>query len=371
MNLLLSKESDKWLYLLLDQITRNKEIESIYLKLKEKTKRILNYIKSLKFNPNDSLDYYQAKVIGGTGSNGMRDHFTTIDSIIKLAHFSMVKAKKENTSFLVATEETRIIKEDIDSLNQEIEKGIEFEEFNPHFLPIFDPKSMKIVGCESLLRWEKNEYRIIEAAKFKDIAIEKNLFEKIDIMIFEKSFQSYHEWLEKDLVEKDFILTVNISKQSLETVQIYELVSLADKYNIKREYIEFDISEKDIISEQTITAIKKIKEAGFRISIDAFYTTSSNLKSLINLGFDTLKLSRSSLPRIDSTTNEYHLYESLIKFSHLMGYKVMSKGIENKTQLSLVKEINPDFVQGYYFTPPLNDMKIQGFLNKYRSGILV
>ncbi len=42
MNLLLSKESDKWLYLLLDQITRNKEIESIYLKLKEKTKRSIS-----------------------------------------------------------------------------------------------------------------------------------------------------------------------------------------------------------------------------------------------------------------------------------------------------------------------------------------
>lgn len=337
----------------------------------EKTKKILNYIKNLKFSPNNNLEYYQAKVIAGTGSNGIRNCSTTIESLIKLAHFSMLKAKKENKDMLVATEETRLVKEDIDSFNQEIEHGIELEEFNPHFLPIFDSKTLKIVGCESLLRWEKNEYRIIEAAKFKDIANEKNLFEKIDKMILEKSFQSYQEWIQKDLIDPDFTMTINLSKQSLESIQIYELIALSDKYKIKRKHIEFDISEQDLISELSLKSITKIKEAGYKVSIDAFYTSSSNLKSLINLGFDTLKLSRSSLPNANSNQNEIHLYESLIKFSHLMGYKVMSKGIEEKTQFDLARELKPDFIQGYYFTPPLNDMKIQGFLNKYRSGILV
>ncbi|AIO18571.1 putative membrane protein YjcC [Candidatus Izimaplasma bacterium HR1] len=337
----------------------------------EKTKKILNYINRLRFSPNNNLEYYQAKVIGGTGSNGMRDQLTTIESIIKLAHFSMLKAKKENKDLLVATEETRIIKEDIDSFNQEIEKGIEFDEFNPHFLPIFDTNKMKIVGCESLLRWEKNEYRIIEAAKFKDIANEKNLFGTIDRIILEKSFKSYQSWLQKDLIDSDFTLTINLAKQSLESIQINELISLTDKYKIKRKYIEFDISEQDLVSDQTLLAISKIKAAGYKVSIDAFYASSSNLRSLINIGFDTLKLSRTSLPTNDSNETEYHLYESLIKFSRLMGYKVMSKGIENKYQLEIAKELKPDLIQGYYFTPPLNDMRIRGFLNKYRSGILV
>lgn len=337
----------------------------------EKTNKILNYIKQLKFSPNNNEEYYQAKVIAGTGSNGIRNCSTTFESIIKLAHFSMLQAQKENKQMHVATEVTRIIKEDVDTFNQEIEKGIEYEEFYPHFLPIFDSKTLKIVGCESLLRWEKNEYRVIEASKFKDIANEKNLFAKIDKMILEKSFQNYQTWLKKDLIDKDFIMTINLAKQSLETIKIYEIITLSDKYKIPRKCIEFDISEQDIIDEQTVFAITKLKDAGYKVSIDAFYSNSSNLKSLINLGFDTLKLSKSNLPNQNSNSNEYRLYESLIQFSHIMGYKVMSKGIENKTQLSLAKELQPDFVQGYYFTPPLNDMKIQGFLNKYRSGILV
>ena len=336
----------------------------------EKTKRILNYVKNLKFNPNENQEYYQAKVTLGTGSNGIRDNFTTIESIIKLAHFSMLKAKKEHTNFHVATEETRIIKEDIDSFNQEIEKGIELDEFNPHFLPIFNSKTLKIIGCESLLRWEKNEYRIIEAAKFKDIANEKNLFEKIDKMTIEKSFKNYQLWLKKDLIDEGFILTINLSRQSLTQINTHEFIALSDKYNIKRKFIEFDISDEDIIEDESIIAINKLKEAGYKVSIDAFYSNTTNLKTLINIGFDTLKLARVNLPDTDVLPNEYHLYKTLINFSRAMGYQVMSKGIENKIQLELSQELNTDFVQGYYFTPPLNDIKILGFLRKYRSGIL-
>lgn len=336
----------------------------------EKTKRIRNYIKHLRFNPNDNLEYYQAKVTLGTGSNGIRNDLSSIESIIRLAHFSMLKAKKEHVDFHVATEETRIIKDDIDCFNQEIEKGIELDEFNPHFLPIFDTKKLKIIGCESLLRWEKNEYRIIEAAKFKDIANEKNLFEQIDKMIIEKSFINYQLWLKKDLVDEGFTLTLNLSRQSLTQIKTHEFIALSDKYDIKREFIEFDISDEDIIDDESVLAISKLKAAGYKVSIDAFYSNTTNLKTLINIGFDTLKLARVNLPDNDVLPNEYHLYKTLIKLSKIMGYQVMSKGIENKTHLQLAQELNTDFLQGYYFTPPLNDIKILGFLNKYRSGIL-
>ena len=347
----------------INQLLRTKEQE-------EKTKSIFNYVNKMKFSPNNNLEYYQAKVTLGVGSNGIRNDLTTIESIVKLAHFSMLKAKKENINFHVATEQTRIVKEDIDSFNQEIEKGIELEEFNPHFLPILDTETLKIIGCESLLRWEKNEYRIIEAAKFKDIANEKNLFEKIDKMVIEKSFKNYQLWLKKDLIDEGFILTLNLSRQSLTQIKIHEFISLTDKYSIKHKFIEFDLSDEDIIDDESILAINKLKEAGYKVSIDAFYSNTTNLKTLINIGFDTLKLARVNLPDSEVLPNEYHLYKTLIKFSRAMGYQVMSKGIENKIQLKLAQELEADFVQGYYFTPPLNDKKILGFLNKYRSGIL-
>jgi EAL domain-containing protein (putative c-di-GMP-specific phosphodiesterase class I) len=335
----------------------------------DKTQKIVQFIKHLKFHPSTHSEYYNVSAFAGSGSNGIREEMKKIDDLIKLAHFSLVMAKQQHKEIVIATEETRIIKEDIEDFNLEIEKGLEADEFNPHFLPILNPLTMEIIGCESLLRWEKNEYRIIEAAKFKEIANEKNLFEKIDKIIIEKSFIAYNDWRGKELISPDFVLTINLSKQSLITIKTHELLHLAKRYQIHPKNIEFDISEQDIFDEETKRAIGSLKENKFQVSIDAFNTNSTNLKTLMTTGVDTIKLSRLTMPGEEMQASEYNLYKTLVKFSKLMGYKVMSKGIESKPQLAVAKELRVDFVQGYYFTPPLNHSNILGFLNKYRCGI--
>ena len=74
------------------------------------------------------------------------------------------------------------------------------------------------------------------------------------------------------------------------------------------------------------------------------------------------------MDEIDST--RYQFYRMIVKFSKILGYQVMAKGVENKEQLTLAKNLQVDFIQGYYITPPLNDMKVRGFLNKYHRSIL-
>ncbi|MCK5761947.1 MAG: EAL domain-containing protein, partial [Candidatus Izimaplasma sp.] len=138
-------------------------------------------------------------------------------------------------------------------------------------------------------------------------------------------------------------------------MKAHEIIILAQQYNIDRECIEFDIGEQDIFKDNALYAIERLKEAGFKVSIDAFYSNTTVLKSLINIGVDTLKLDMLTLPASDIKATEYRFYKTIIKFSKIMGYKVMSKGIENSTQLQTAKELKVDFVQGYYFTPPLND----------------
>ncbi len=336
----------------------------------QRTKRILNYLHSKKYIMKNTDEYYQVKITAGAGSVGIRENDVTVNNIIKLAHFAMITAKKENVDVHVATETTRIIKDDLDMFNQEIESGLKYDEFVPYFSPIIDPSTMKIVGCESFLRWEKSEYRIIEAAKFKDIAVEKNLFDKIDLRIIKKSFESYNTWRKKELVDERFRITINLSLQSLLSISLHQLISLAERHGINRDCIDFDITESDLSNPHALSAINKLKEAQFRVSIDAFDSNTTVLKSLFDIKVDTLKLSRNNLPENLEKTEEIRFYESLIDFSRFLGYNIMSKGIENKKQLQLARELNVEFVQGYYFTPPLNDTSILGFLNKYQNGIL-
>lgn len=334
------------------------------------TKHILNFISKLKYRINKIEENYETSLVAGTAAIGIKKDITNIDALIKLAHFTMLNAKKAQTDIVVATDETHTIKQDLDSFNHEIVNGVHLDEFSPFFLPIIDINTNQVVGCESLVRWQKNKYRIIETSKFKDIAIEKNLFEKIDKRVIEKTFLAYGAWLKNGVVPNDFRITINLSLKSLLAYKPYELVHLANDYSIAPENVEFDISEDDISSDRAIHAINNLKKAKFKVSIDAFNTKSFSPKALMNIDFDILKINKSNLPNNELTSREYRFYRTLIKFSRVMDLKVLSKGIENKKHLMFAKQFGVDYVQGYYFTPPLDEVNILVYLKKYKNGIL-
>ncbi len=233
-------------------------------------KQIINHLSKMVFKIDGKEKNYDVKLVAGCASVGIREEINSIEELVKLAHFSMLRAKEQKKEIHVANDETHIIKQDLDSFNKEIEEGFELDEFSPFFLPIINLKTDKIVGCESLVRWRKNKYRIIEASKFKDIADEKNLFGKIDKRVIEKTLTNYKIWREEGLIDKDFSITINLSLKSLMLFKTYELINLVKSYDVDPCNVEFDISENDVSSQPAIQAIQNLQKAKFKVALDAF-----------------------------------------------------------------------------------------------------
>lgn len=312
---------------------------------------------------------YTIKLHIGTAALGMLKDETSMSELIRLAEFTMIKAKEKGKLILTATEQLRSIKQDLDSFNKEIENGLHLDEFVPYFFPIIDPKTMKIKGVESLVRWTKDKYREIEASKFKDIAVEKNLFERIDNRVISKTFSAYQTWRELQLIQNDFTITINLSYQSLITLNIHKLLEQCQKHNIDPENVSFDIGEESIQSHIGISHVRKLRESGFKISLDALNNKSFALDTLLMIDFDSLKINQTISLNSNQSKKQLLLHKSLVEFSYHSNMSILSKGIENKEQLSYALQLNVDYVQGYYFTKPLNDEQIIVYLNKYKDGI--
>lgn len=331
--------------------------------------KVLHYLKKEKIIISNG-QHFDINYNIGVAAHGTRKQETSMNDLIRLAHFSMIKSKEKMFDIIVANEELRVIKQDLDSFNQEIDSGFKLDEFSPFFLPIIDVKSMRVIGCESLVRWRKNTYRVIEASKFKEIAIERNLFEKIDKRVIEKTFANYQSWLENDLVDKDFSITINLSHKSIISLKPIELINLTGQYNINPANVEFDITDDSVLNEEGIDAISKIKEYGFKVSLDTFNNRCFSFQSLLNIELDTIKIDKSNLPNSEISEKQLNYYKSITTFSKAMDLKILSKGIENKHHLKIAQQLNVDYAQGYYFTPPLDDENIIIYLTKYRQGIL-
>lgn len=329
------------------------------------SKEIIHYISKKHYYLDDSGNYYCASLVIGSGSIGIINQEKDVESLIKLAYFAMIKAKEKGVDILVGDDEIRTIKKDLDSFYLEIEKGFTLDEFSPYFLPILDPITMQIVGCESLVRWNKDKYRIIEAAKFKEIALEKNLFEKIDRRVLDKTLNAYTNWQKRKLIDGEFKIIINLSKSTLLDLETLELTRTLNRYEISPQNIEFDISLGEEVSDEVIQAVNIMKRLGFKIAIDLDPSRPIPLSLFGCLDIDTLKLGRFN----HINDNEYKLFRTLSKVSKIMNVQTMAKGVETKRDLELTKRLNFDFVQGYYFTNPLNEEGFQIFLQKYKNGV--
>lgn len=331
---------------------------------------IINYISSQKYSQKGSEQYYNVELTIGSGSMGLIHKEKDLDSLIRLAHFSMIKAKEKNRKFLVADEATRTVKMDLDDFNLEIEKGFKLDEFSPFFIPILKPDTMEVVGCESLVRWRKDKYRVIEASKFKKIALERNLFDKIDQRVIEKTFKAYFKWRNLHLVDDNFKLTINLSKQTLLDICNLDLLKNLSIYRLSPNNIEFDLDIESSLSTFEIDIINTLKKQGFRIALDVVNFQNISLDLLTSIDVDTIKVGRLGIyDETKYSEREYNLYRTLIRLSKVMNSNVMAKGIENLENLKLSQKLNVDYVQGYYFTKPLDESNFGIFLNKYKDGI--
>jgi len=114
--------------------------------------------------------------------------------------------------------------------------------------------------------------------------------------------------------------------------------------------------DEDIDALELIPAIKVLKKEGFEIAMDDFGTGYSSLDRLSVLEVDTVKIDRSILLTAESGNNT--ILEWAISLTKRLGVSVVVEGVETLEQLTLVKLLGADSVQGFLYSKPVSAMQI-------------
>ncbi len=326
-----------------------------------------------------SYDYeklHTTRLTIGTASQGPRYIVKSIEDLIELAHFTKVSAFKMKKNYLVADDHLRAYKSDIDEFKIGLHRirsndDNSLNEFTPFFQPIIDLETLRIIGCESLVRWQKDTYRLIEAQQFKDLAYEMNLFDRIDRIVIQRTMSFIQELKQDQIIPDDFKIVINISAYTLLNMSVSELIALTKSYTLKPAQIEFDVKDKvftDVILQKKIS---ELRTAEYKVALDVFDTESFSLKSFLYNDFDTIKIDKSS-PPLDAETSkrEFRLYDTIVKMAKELHIQTLIKSIENKTQLEYARRLKADYVQGIYFTCPVSRTDFRTYLKKYREGVI-
>ena len=202
---------------------------------------------------------------------------------------------------------------------------------------------------------------MISPAKFIPVFEQNGTIKYLDMYVFEAVCRQMRIWLNQGITLVP--ISVNISRLTLlgQSNFIERIEAVAQKYNIAHSLLELEILESVSFNngEGLTGFLKKIKNRGFKISIDDFGSGYSSLGLLKNMPIDTLKIDRSFFSDWQrevytvEETKEKSIVRSIIEMAQGLNLNTVAEGIEEEYQVEFLANVGCDLIQGYYFSKPL------------------
>ena len=237
----------------------------------------------------------------------------------------------------------------------ELHRALREGEFVLHFQPIVELATGGIVGCESLVRWEKPGAGLVPPGDFLPGIERAGLTVDLGREIIEHALLTWKKTLHKAPDNTLCYVGINADPRQLLDPSFADYVlSLAQRIGVPPEAIVIEVTERDLTEGPEANAqLTKLREGGVRIAVDDFGTGYSNLSQLHSLPVDIIKIDRSFLQSINDSYQSLGLISDIVQLAKRLGLSVIAEGIEEESIKNRLADIGVPYGQGFLFTPAL------------------
>jgi EAL domain-containing protein (putative c-di-GMP-specific phosphodiesterase class I) len=133
--------------------------------------------------------------------------------------------------------------------------------------------------------------------------------------------------------------------------------------------IEVEITESTAMQdiERTVEHLSRLAEMGVGISIDDFGTGYSSLSYLKKLPIQKLKIDKSFIQDIATDPDDRTIISAVVALAHNMKIRVVAEGVETEAQLSFLREVGCQEMQGYLISAALPAEEFQALVLSRRE----
>lgn len=237
------------------------------------------------------------------------------------------------------------------------------QEFQLHYQPQINIKTGKITGMEALIRWHNPHLGRISPAHFIPIAEETGLINSIGEWVLYTACKQNKIW--QDLGYYPFKVAVNLSARQFQQKNLVQVVeTIIKQSNLEPQYLELEITETGIIQnpENAKSIINQLKNIGVSISLDDFGTGYSSLTYLKKFSFDKLKIDQYFVQELTADSEDIAIICALLTLGKGLNLQIVAEGVETIEQLKLLKELQCEEVQGYFFSRPLPEDEATNYI---------
>jgi len=290
------------------------------------------------------------------------------EALLRQADQAMYDAKK------LGKNQYHIFNLDLDSSTreqlkviQDFELSLKNNDFVLYYQPKVDMRNNKVIGFETLLRWQHPEKGMMFPDQFLPIINpQKELMLGLGEWVVTNAFKQYSKWREQGY---EFMLSINISAHEFKETKTFTLLkSLLEKYpNISPKDVEFEILETHAFDDiaQANKMISTFKEMGFQIALDDFGTGYSTLSYLKDLSINTLKIDKSFVMDMLHDRASLSILEATIALADAFRCAVIAEGVESEEHGNVLIQLGCYQAQGYVLSRPMPCDEVENWIKSY------
>ncbi|MGA9671647.1 MAG: EAL domain-containing protein [Terracidiphilus sp.] len=283
------------------------------------------------------------------------EHGSDSETLIKNADAAMYCAKEKgsNTICFFTDEMNARVMERL-TLEHSLRLALERDELFLLYQPQNDIVSGKITGLEALLRWQSPDLGLVMPDRFIRIAENSGLMTAIGEWVLRTSCSQIKKWQDEGLPVVP--VAVNVSAVQFRQEGFRELIKqVLHETGLDPGFLQLELTESVLLSNADVMfeVLRDLKEMGLKLVIDDFGTGYSSLNYLRQFPVTKLKIDRSFIRDVAVNTDDAAITTAIINMSKGLNLKVLAEGVENKAQLSFLRNQGCDEFQGYYFSRPL------------------
>ncbi len=266
---------------------------------------------------------------------------------------------------LVATYSEKIVQQMYieEKIESEMAEAMRNGEFKVFIQPKWDLINDCIYGGEALVRWIKDDGSMVFPDQFIPVFEKNGFVEKLDLYMLEEVCKKLRRLIDEN--KTIFPISVNQSRILLHNPDyINQVAKILRRYRIPNGYVELEITETVFFDERNlmISTMNQLKNMDISISMDDFGSGYSSLNMLKDVQFDVLKIDREFFSEVITSEASILILRKIVEMAEGLGIRVLCEGVETAEQVEILKGLGCCYVQGYYYSRPINS---EEFIDKY------
>lgn len=230
----------------------------------------------------------------------------------------------------------------------------QFRGFSVFYQPVVDAHTEELIGAEALIRWSSDDYGMVQPDMFIPLLEKDPLFPDLGQWILRQSILDAKRIME---ICPGFVVNVNLSYAQLEKPDFVDMVlGVLDETGFPADHLCLEITERCRLLDIELlkNIVVNLRGQGIKFALDDFGTGFSSMGIVKNLEFDTIKIDRSFVLKIEDDQKERELIEHFTSVAATFGAKVCVEGVETAGMRDILQRFRVYSFQGYFYSRPVD-----------------